>query len=347
MANVLKLLRNNELFTTRELALANIQQKASTLGDGEMWVATYGTSPNAKSILALKRTWGLTIFDLEAINESIMEYGYKYKMVALTASEIQSLPHSENIKEAYKVVSYQGQETAQTVYTQVGDTVVIYKDSSLIESYLGSGSDTINTSTGAVTKYVYELISDPSTKITAAQYDALSSADKELYQEIDSQSLNFVYQLADGTYTLTKVDVSKLLTESEFGNGLQVSNAGVVSVKVDTTSNDAEDFLSVGENGIKISGIQDAIDHSIEEIEQVIASSLNDLEARKADKEDVEELITGSLEEVEAGNGINVSAKANNSQTVSVKLNTTATDNALSVDTDGLYFSKTIDCGSY
>lgn len=347
MANVLKLLRNNELFATRELALANVQSRGATLGDGEMWVATYGISPNAKSILAIKRTWGLTIFDLEGLAETIEEDAYKYKMVTLTAQEIAQLPNYSNIKEAYKVVKYQGQETAQTVYTQVGDTVKVYKDASLVEKYLGASTDTVDASTGVVTKYVYELISDQTTQITQAAYDALSAAEKELYQPINVQSLNFVQQLADGTYSMTKVDVSKFLSEAEFGDGLQISNSGVVSIKVDSTSADAEDFISTGQNGLKISGVQDAIDASIEEVEEVISASLNDLEARKADLSDLEDLADNVLNSVTAGNGINVSEKANNTQTVSVKLNTTQTDNALTVDSDGLYFSKTIDCGSY
>jgi hypothetical protein len=351
--NVLKILRNSQLFATRDAALANIDSRAATLGDGEVWIATYGTtSSNAKSILAIKRhfsngTTCVTKFDLDAISGEIEGDLYKYKMVALTAEEIAALPDANaNVKEAYKVVSYQGEETEQTVYTQVGDIVKIYKDSSLIESYLGSDSDTINTSTGAVTKYAYELISDPTTKITAKAYEELPAEQKELYQEINSQSLNFVYQLADGTYTLTKVDVSKFLVESEFGNGLQVNGSGVVSVKVDGTSQDAENFISIGENGVKISGIQDAINASINNSEIVTAAALNDLEDRKADKTDLDTLEGNVLAEVNAGNGIDVTTKANSEQTVSVKLNT-ATDNALSLDTNGLYFSKTIDCGSY
>lgn len=347
MANVLKLLRNNQLFQTREAALANISSRAETLGDGEMWVATYGTSPNAKSILAVKRTWGLTVFDLEAITSEIEGNLFKYKMVALTAAEIEALPNHSNIKEAYKVVAFQGEETQQTVYTQVGDVVKIYKDSSLVETYLGADTDTINTSTGVVTKYVYELISDPTTQITAAEYAELTSEQKALYQEINSQSLNMVYQLADGTYQLTKVDVGKFLSEAEFGNGLQVSNAGVVSLAIDSTSSDAENFLTVGENGLKISGIQDAIDESIDEIDLVVSAALNDLETRKADKSDLNDLASDCLESIVAGNGIAAAAKVGNSQTISVKLDSEQTDNALSLSSDGLYFSKTIDCGSY
>ena len=341
MANVLKLLRNNELFATREAALDNITSRAATLGDGELWVATYGTSPDAKSILALKRTWGLTIFDLDAINESISQYSYKYKMVQLTAAEIAALPNPTNIREAYKVVSYQGEESAQTVYRQVGDVVKVYKDGSLVEKYLGADTDTVNASTGVVTKYVYELISDPTTQITQAEYDALSAADKELYRPINTQSLNFVQQLADGTYSITKIDVSKFLSEAEFGDGLQVSPNGVVSLKVDST----QDNIVVGPNGIKLEGIPTTDD--LEETEEVISAALNDLESRKADKTDLAELAEDVLGEVVAGNGINVSTKTDNAQTVSINIDSVQTDNALSVSADGLYFSKTIDCGLY
>lgn len=453
--NVLKILRNNELFASRELALANIQSRAATLGDGELWVATYGTSPNAKSILALKRTWGLTVFDtaeisgdidakiaaaIEALNlaeiatsglasdaattpitasstsvavtgtdaaaqiaslattlKSVQDNASKYKLVALTAAEVAALSDN-NVKEAYKLVSFQGAETAQTVYTQVGDVVKIYKDSSLTEAYLGSDADTANASTGAVTKYAYELISNPTTKVTEDAYNAMSASDKALYQPINSQSLNFVYQLANGSYELVKVDVSKFLSESEFGNGLEVSPSGVVSVKVDSTS---ESFLTVGANGVKISGVQDAIDAAVsggfDTLDATVRGALNnddtiatnkhvgvkvveenglltgvtvvendiasatalsnhitaynqaiaDLESRKADKSALTTLDGEVLKSIAAGDGINVSTKANNSQTVSVKLNDTQTDNALVLNSNGLYFSKTIDCGTY
>ena len=68
---VLKLLRNQILYETHDAALAAITQKAEELGDGELWVATYGEAPNAKSILALKRTGGLTVFDNETSSASI------------------------------------------------------------------------------------------------------------------------------------------------------------------------------------------------------------------------------------------------------------------------------------
>lgn len=68
---VLKLLRNQTLYATHDDALTAVTQKAQELGDGELWVATYGEAPNAKSILALKRTDGLTVFDNEASSDAI------------------------------------------------------------------------------------------------------------------------------------------------------------------------------------------------------------------------------------------------------------------------------------
>lgn len=68
---VLKLLRNKTLYATHDDALAAINQKAQDLGDGELWVATYGEASDAKSILALKRKDGLTVFDNEASSDAI------------------------------------------------------------------------------------------------------------------------------------------------------------------------------------------------------------------------------------------------------------------------------------
>lgn len=144
-----------------------------------------------------------------------------------------------NVKEAYRLVY--GNST-----TAIGQQINVYKDSSLKEVYLGASTDTINATTGDITKNTV----------------------------IDPQSMNFAYQLADGTYSLVKIDVSKFLTQSEFGDGLEVSGAGVVSVNVgkgleiDSTSkavnvkidSTTERFLTVGADGVKLDGVQGAID---------------------------------------------------------------------------------------
>lgn len=161
-----------------------------------------------------------------------------------------------NVKEAYRLV-YDGSTTA------IGQQINVYKDSSLKEVYLGASTDTIDSSTGVITK---NTVTDP-------------------------QSMNFAYQLADGTYSLVKIDVSKFLTESEFGDGLQV-NGGVVSVKKDTSSGKVRtaatpsgatpgsaddtglvDVLTVSSNGVKVDNIQAAIDYAVQNSSTSLAIS--------------------------------------------------------------------------
>ena len=77
------------------------------------------------------------------------------------------------------------------------------------------------------------------------------------------QYLKYTYITAEGKDSVVYVDVSKLLAESEFKNGLALSDAGEVSVKIDAAS---EGFLTVGENGVKLSGVTAAINSAKTEI---------------------------------------------------------------------------------
>lgn len=80
---------------------------------------------------------------------------------------------------------------------------------------------------------------------------------------LDGQNLVFTYILANGKESVVRVDVSTFLAESEFADGLVVDNH-VVKVKVDT---DSEGFLTVGEAGVKLSGVQDAINAAVEALD--------------------------------------------------------------------------------
>ena len=87
------------------------------------------------------------------------------------------------------------------------------------------------------------------------------------------QELVFTYILDNGTESVVNVDVSTFLAESEFKDGLQVTDH-VVSVKIDPTSekdSQAEPaaFLTVSANGIKISGIKGEIDRKIAALDVV------------------------------------------------------------------------------
>ena len=85
------------------------------------------------------------------------------------------------------------------------------------------------------------------------------------------QELVYTYTLADGTEEVVRVDVSKFLAEAEFKNGLEVSSVdGTVSVKIDEAS---ESFLSVSESGVKLSGVQNAIDGKVSGLNANVSSA--------------------------------------------------------------------------
>lgn len=75
-------------------------------------------------------------------------------------------------------------------------------------------------------------------------------------KKVKGQFMKYTYINAEGKDVEVYVDCSKFLVESEFGDGLQVSKAGVVSVLIDETG----EFLSVSDKGVKVSGVQSAID---------------------------------------------------------------------------------------
>ena len=92
--------------------------------------------------------------------------------------------------------------------------------------------------------------------------------------ELSGQTLVFTYELAAGNNKTVSVDVSAFLSESEYGDGLQVVDH-IISVKTDSTS---ESFLSVSENGVKVSGIQDAINAATSgKVESSVVTALNDV----------------------------------------------------------------------
>lgn len=77
---------------------------------------------------------------------------------------------------------------------------------------------------------------------------------------VGSTALCISYILADGTYKLAKLDYSRFLEETEFSNGLEVKDHKVY-VKIDSQS---ESFLSVSSTGVKITGVQNAINTAVD-----------------------------------------------------------------------------------
>jgi hypothetical protein len=115
-------------------------------------------------------------------------------------------------------------------------------------------------------------------------------AETEGAEATKGQFIKYTYVLANGTESIQYVDVSRLLVEAEFKNGLEVSQAGEVNVKVDAAS---EAFLTVGADGVKLSGVQDAIDAAKGEAIAAIAPAIEALDANVDSTSTVEALPEG------------------------------------------------------
>lgn len=148
-------------------------------------------------------------------------------------------PSSTTVKEEYQLTATDG--------TKLGDTIKIYKDSSIVEIYLGTSGDSVDATTGVITK-----------------------------RDGDKQYLNYVYFKADGTYEMTKINISVFITEQEFASGVTFdSTENKVKGVVDSTSekdSSNNSFLTVGADGFKVNGIKGEIDAKINALDATVGS---------------------------------------------------------------------------
>lgn len=155
----------------------------------------------------------------------------------------------------------------------------------------------------------------------------------------DDKALALVLNVKEGsaddeTIYINVTDLGKTYTK---GNGVAISDTNVISAVKSTSS---EKYLNIDSNGISVTGI--------DEISSAIATEKSRAEKAEEDlSTTISTVSKDSLTSVTGGDGISVTTKESNSQTIGLKLNSTKDDNALTVDSDGLYLSSTIDCGTY
>lgn len=132
-------------------------------------------------------------------------------------------------------------------------------------------------------KEAYQLVqtvngTDTNISVQIPIYKDQTLKSVELVAEDDKkkkgQFMKYTYINADGADLIVYVDCSKLLAESEFKNGLAVSAAGEVSVKIDATS---DSYLKVGEGGVKLEGVKKAINDAKTELLGDAAAEYNTL----------------------------------------------------------------------
>lgn len=195
-------------------------------------ISAVDSSTNEKTI-SLKIKSGDQILSASTVSDAADGLTATVKVKALTAAEISALSDGANVKEAYKLVGINDAAITGS------DVVKVYKDSALLSVALLHADLTAN----PVLKPTYS---------NGAWTDIASASQTEA-----NLALCFAYQLADGSISVEAIPVGSFLRETEFAKGLAWnSTTGKVEGVVDGTS---ESFLTVGADGFKLSGVQDAI----------------------------------------------------------------------------------------
>ena len=91
-----------------------------------------------------------------------------------------------------------------------------------------------------------------------------------------TQKLTYNYIDASGNTQSTDVDMSELVLETEFGSGVTVTDHVAHGV-VDPTS---ETFLTVGADGFKLAGVQDAIDAAVSGASDELQDAIDELSGK-------------------------------------------------------------------
>ena len=183
---------------------------------------------------------------------------------------------NEDAKLTYMTVKMSRQEVAA-----LGDVNI--KDAYKIVSKNKKGSETI---VGDIIK-IYKDSSLKSIEYTE------TGENKE-----KGQFLKYVYTLADGIPKTVYVDMSKLVDQAEVEKGIQAVD-GKLSIKI-AEGNEA-DFLKVDANGLKLSGVQTAIDTAKNEVQSNLDTEI--ARAKAAEKANADaitvlngaETVTGSV----------------------------------------------------
>ena len=146
------------------------------------------------------------------------------------------------------------------------------------------------------------------------------------------QNLEYVYVNASGVTSTTYVDMSELVLEAEFASGLTIENHVARGV-VDPTS---EGFLTVGADGFKLAGVQDAIDAAVADLDADESGSTEHITVKVVEENGV--ITTVTVEEDNIANADDLAELSGKTVTA-----LTSTNGSITADIDDAAGCKTYD----
>lgn len=275
---------NNKVTVAATTKLSEAVAKAETAVQEVVTGATNGTIKVDGTEVAVAGLKDAAYVTVESLNATAKGYA--------DAAESAAKGHADGLKSELD-------KTIEALGKEIDDVVADAKTYSIVAVTEGLGANV---------KEAFKLVDEDGTQAGAQINIYKDSALQSV--ALVGQELQFTYLLASGEEDTVGVDVSAFLAESEFADGLQVADH-IVKVKI---ADGSEAFLSVDANGIKLSGVQAAIntaegnaktyadglkqtiDGVIEENEKTTANALANLDDRVSDLEAKNDTIDSALQ---------------------------------------------------
>lgn len=236
---------------------------------------------------------GLDYTDTAVAKQFVAAVNETDGVISITRGELQSSGKTINITASGNNVNFEANVDGSTIIIDENTGVMSVASSALVQYegdddtiQIGAVSDgkrivsspltiqKVTTGLSAEVKEEYRLIGHSGNTIgepVKIYKDSHIVSIKYISGSTDPhyQNLEYVYIDASGNTSTTYVDMSELVLEAEFASGITVTDHIVHGV-VDT---DSESFLTVGANGFKLSGVQNAINSAVNGLDATVSNS--------------------------------------------------------------------------
>lgn len=210
---------------------------------GEISVERGSITSSAETIVLTDNADGGVNFEVNIDNDTIVQDETSKKLKVASAALTQYVGDGKTIE-----ISAADEHNNKTVSTLLTLSSVTPSSTTVKEEYA------LKNASGETIGSTIKIYKD--SHIVSITY--ITDPSDEHYQ-----NLEYVYIDADGETQTEYVDISALVLEAEFASGVTVTNHVAHGV-VDPTS---ETFLTVGADGFKLAGVQDAIDAAYEALD--------------------------------------------------------------------------------
>ena len=221
-----------------------------------------------KFIQSVKEDSGIITAVAADLTATAVSYDKTGDKIIATATDV-----SAAIKELdAKVAANKDAELTYRAVKLTGKEFTALNDANVKEAYkvVSVNKEGTETTVGEIIK----IYKDSALKSIAYVKDNGKEKGTEGYKE--GQFLKYVYILANGTEETVYVDMSELVDQAEVENGIQAVD-GKLSIKL-AEGNEAG-FLTVDTNGLKLSGVQAAINTAKNEVQGKLDAEITRAEA--------------------------------------------------------------------